>query len=248
MSTGSLQVIGIGPGSQGDRTKRAEAAILAADIVVGYHGYLERIRDLLSGKETFGSGMRAEIERVQEAVRLAVAGKRVALVSSGDAGVYGMAGLALETAEAQGAGSLPIEIIPGVTAASAAAALLGAPLMCDFAVISLSDLLVPLERIMMRLKAVIGADMVVALYNPRSHSRTDPFDQAMAIIRAHRPPTTLVGIARALGQAEESTTIAQLGELNPEVIDMHTVLLIGNSQTRRLGHRMVNPRGYQVEV
>ena len=170
---GKLYVVGIGPGGRPHRTFRAVEAIAESRVVVGYTPYLESIADLTEGKELIASGMTFEVQRCRQALARAAAGDVVALISSGDAGIYGMAGLALELAEAEGL-HVPIEIVPGVTAASAAAAALGAPLMLDFAVISLSDLLIPWESIRRRLEAVAGADFVVALYNPRSKKRTGP--------------------------------------------------------------------------
>ena len=165
-------MVGVGPGGPLDRTRRAEAAIAASGCVVGYTRYMDLVADITAGKELAATGMTREVERCRFALKRAKEGKTVALVSSGDPGVYGMAGLVLELAAAEGT-SIPIEIVPGVTAAQALAARLGAPLMCDYATLSLSDLLVPWETIRGRLEAVAAADLVVALYNPRSQKRTD---------------------------------------------------------------------------
>ena len=176
---------------------------------------------------------------------MAAAGKIVALVSSGDPGVYGMAGLAIEQAEALGF-DLPIEIVPGVSASGSAAALLGAPLMLDFATISLSDLLVPWEQIERRLKAVAEADMVVALYNPRSHRRVKQLEEAARIFAATRPASTPVGIASAIGLDEQKIVYSTLGSFLAEEIGMRSTVIIGNSSTRMIAGRMVTPRGYKL--
>lgn len=201
--------------------------------------------DLTAGKRLISSGMRAEVERCRAALAAAAAGETVALVSSGDAGIYGMAGLAIELAAAEGV-DVVIEIIPGVTAASAAAARLGAPLMLDFAVVSLSDLLVPWDAIRRRLEAAAAGDFVVTLYNPRSTKRVQPFEEAVAIFRRHRPDATPVGIATAVGTADEQVTLSTLGRLLEEQVDMRTIVIIGNSQTRIVGGRMVTARGYAL--
>lgn len=238
-------MVGFGPGGVADRTRRAEEAIAASDVVVGYRPYLDRIADLLAGKELHASGMRAEVDRCRAALVQAREGRTVSLVSSGDAGVYGMAGLALEMAAAEGF-DVPVEVVPGVSAANAAAAKLGAPLMLDYAVVSLSDLLVPLEQILTRVEAALEADFVLALYNPRSHSRTEPFDRTMELIRTHRSPETPVGLATALGAEDEHCLALPLADLPAERINMRTVLIIGNTASRILDERFVTPRGYEL--
>lgn len=214
-------------------------------MIVGYRSYTDLIEDLTAGKEVLSSPMLQEIKRCEEAVRMAAAGKIVALVSSGDPGVYGMAGLAIEQAEALGF-DLPIEIVPGVSASGSAAALLGAPLMLDFATISLSDLLVPWEQIERRLKAVAEADMVVALYNPRSHRRVKQLEEAARIFAATRPASTPVGIASAIGLDEQKIVYSTLGSFLAEEIGMRSTVIIGNSSTRMIAGRMVTPRGYKL--
>lgn len=214
-------------------------------MVVGYTRYLEAIADLTGGKELVSSGMTQEVERCRCALQRAAAGDVVALVSSGDPGIYGMAGLALELAAAEQIG-VPIEIVPGVTAASAAAAVLGAPLMLDFAAISLSDLLVPWETIRGRLQAVAAADLVVALYNPRSKKRVRHLEEAAAIFRAARTDQTPVGIVTAAGQQNQHVVTTDLGRLLDQDVDMRSVVIVGNSTTRWIGGRMVTARGYDV--
>jgi len=238
-------VVGIGPGGAGDRTRRAEAAIAESQVVVGYDRYLGYVADLVAGKELVSSGMRAEVERCRAALDRAKAGEIVSLVSSGDAGVYGMAGLAIELAHAEGAG-VAIEIIPGVTAATAAAARLGAPLMLDFAVISLSDLLIPWETIRARLEAVAAADLVVALYNPKSTKRVRQFEEAVEILRGYRPPETPVGIATAVGTQEERLSLTTLAKVLEEPVDMRTVVIVGSRLSRVIDGWFVTSRGYTI--
>lgn len=214
-------------------------------MVAGYTRYLGLVADLTAGKELISSGMKEEIERCRAALEQARAGKTVALVSSGDPGIYGMAGLAIELAHAEGF-DVEIEIVPGVTAASAAAAKLGAPLMLDFAVISLSDLLVPWETIRRRVEALAPADLVVAIYNPRSTKRVHPFEETIEIFRRHRPGRTPVGIASALGTDEERLAVTDLEKIYDQPIDMRTVLIIGNSSSQVIDGWLVTARGYAV--
>jgi precorrin-3B C17-methyltransferase len=205
---------------------------------------VELVAAYVGDAEVRASGMRAEVERARDAVASAREGRTVAVVSSGDAGVYGMAGLVLEVLGEQT--DVEVEVVPGITAALSAAALLGSPLTNDFACISLSDLLTPLAVIERRLRAVADADLVVALYNPRSNTRTEPFDRARAILLNARGAKTLVGVVRDAGRAGESVAVTTLGDLKPEEVDMFTTLIVGNSLTRVIGGRMVTPRGYGV--
>jgi len=237
-------VVGIGPGGALDRTRRAELAIGRSQIIVGYKRYLELVQDLTAGKELVASGMRQEVDRCRLALDLAAAGKTVALISSGDAGIYGMAGLAIELAEASGQ-KVAIEIVPGITAASAAGARLGAPLMLDFAAISLSDLLVPWDMIRRRLEAVAAADLVVALYNPRSSKRVVQLEEAVEIFRRHRPAQTPVGLAVELGTDQERLVLSDLGHLLEQAVDMRTIVLIGNSASKVVNGWFVTSRGYR---
>ena len=189
--------------------------------------------------------MKKERERCLEAVTLAAAGETVSLVSSGDPGVYGMAGLAIEIAEKQSA-NIDVEIVPEISAAGAAAAKLGAPLMLDYACISLSDLLVPWDFITKRLEAVAGADMVCVIFNPRSNTRVTQLEEAARIFLKHRPPTTPVGICKAIGSDEETAVISELGGFLSLDINMRSVVIIGNTSTRIIHGKMVTPRGYEV--
>ncbi len=221
------------------------AAIQAAEVIVGYKPYLALVADLLEGKRLLSSGMREEVPRATLAIAEALAGAAVAVISTGDAGIYGMAGLVLDLLP--DAAPVEVEIVPGITAASAAAACLGAPLMNDFAVISLSDLLTPLSLIERRLTAAADGDFVIALYNPRSHRRHLPLERALKILRLHRPPATPVGLVRnALrpGQEVQITTLAALQEAD---VDMLSILIVGNTATRIRDGRMVTARGYHLE-
>ncbi len=238
-----LRVIGFGPGSVADRTRRAEEAILASEYIVGYGPYLKRIEDLLNGKKQFVSGMKKERERVLEAVELAEKGHSVGLVSSGDAGIYGMAGLAIQIRNDRGS-SFPLEVIPGVTAACSAAARMGAPLMLDYATISLSNLLVEWEVISKRLHAALAGDFVLAVYNPKSNTRTEPFESLCTIAGEYLSPQTPVGIATALGQPEETVQIITLAELPTAEVTMKSILIIGNSTSCLNGEFFITPRGY----
>ena len=212
-----LYVVGIGPGGAEHITPAAVAAIAAAEVVVGYATYLELIPELLVGKEVVSSGMMKEVERCRQALELAADGRCVALVSSVDAGVYGMAGLVLELA---GDSSPEIEIVPGISAVQAAAARLGAPLMHDFAVVSLSDLLTPWELIRRRLLAAGAADFVVALYNPKSKGRVTQLEEARQILLRHRSPRTPVGIVRNACRPGESLVVTDLAGLAEQAVDM----------------------------
>jgi precorrin-3B C17-methyltransferase len=240
-----LFVVGIGPGGPLDRTHRAEEAIRQSSVVVGYKLYLEHIRDLTAGKELISSGMTQETERCQAALERARDGAVVAFVSSGDAGVYGMAGLALEMAAADGV-SVPIEIVPGVSAANAAAARFGAPLMLDYACISLSDLLVAWETIRQRVEAVAAADLVVALYNPKSTKRVQQIEEVAAIFRQHRPGSTPVGVATAVGSEDERVVLSDLDHFLDVKMGMRSVVIIGNRSSQCLDGWFVTPRGYKL--
>lgn len=238
-------MVGIGPGHPLDRTRRAEEAIRHSDVIAGYRTYVELVADLTVGKRIIATGMTQEVARVVAALHCAIEGAVVSLISSGDAGIYGMAGLSIEQAAAIGT-DVPIEIIPGVSAAGAAAAKLGAPLMLDFAAISLSDLLVDWSQIVVRLEAAAAADLAVALYNPRSHKRIRQLEEAAAIFRRSRAPETPVGVATAIGLPDERIVISDLAHFTEEEIGMRTTVLVGNSTTRVVAGRMVTPRGYRL--
>jgi len=247
--SGKLYVVGIGPGGAEHMTPAARTAIEAAGTVVGYQTYLELLPELLEGKKLVSSGMMKEVERCRRALEIAGSGETVALVSSGDAGIYGMAGLVLELAENRPGKGPEIEIVPGVSAVQAAAALLGAPLMHDFAVISLSDLLTPWTTIRRRLEAAADADFVIALYNPRSRGRVTQIVEAREILLRHRSPQTPVGLVRNACRAGETATVSDLSSFLEHDIDMFTVVIIGNAATRVDGAgKMVTPRGYAPRI
>ena len=224
----------------------ARRALLESDVVLGYRGYIGLIEaTLLEGKEIVATGMKAEIERCQTAISRALAGQDAAMVSSGDAGIYGMAGLILELLGSQGLmDRIDVEVIPGVPALAAAAALLGAPLMHDFAVISLSDLLTPWELIQERVFAAARADFVLVIYNPRSKRRQWQLLKALEQVRESRGQQTPVGIVKDAMRTGQSIEITTLGQIEVSGIDMRSILIIGNSQTRLLNGKMVTPRGY----
>jgi cobalt-precorrin 5A hydrolase/precorrin-3B C17-methyltransferase len=240
---GHLAVVGLGPGAAAHRTPAATAAVRHADVVIGYGPYVDQCSDLLAPHHTVvRSPIGAEADRCRDALHRAAAGQRVALVCSGDAGVFGMASLALELAPA--AGGPEIEIVPGVTAAIAAGAELGAPFGHDHAYLSLSDLLTPWPVIERRLRAVAESDLAVALYNPRSARRTWQLEQARDILLAHRPPETPVGVvtnAARSGQQIERTTLAAL---DPSTVSMLSIVIVGSSQSGWIDGRLVTPRGY----
>jgi len=243
---GALTIVGLGPGAPEDLTERGRRALEGAEAIVGYHGYLDQIRPWLGAKAYHGSPIGVEVERCRLAISLARSGRRVALVSSGDAGIYGMAGLVFELLGADGAAAEAeqVTVIPGVSAAQAAAALLGAPLMSDFVALSLSDLLIPWVTIERRLEAAGHGDFVVALYNPASSRRRQQLARAQEILLRHRPAETPVGIVRNASRAGQTVTLTDLGHLLNQPIDMLTVVLIGNRATVRIGDRLVTRRGY----
>jgi precorrin-3B C17-methyltransferase len=246
--TGTLTVVGLGPGGPAHRTHAAEDAIRNAQVVIGYSSYLAACADLTGPHQTLVPGaMGAEEQRAAEAVHAAADGARVALVSSGDAGIYGMASLALTTAAALPAQRRPVvRVVPGVTAATAAGALLGAPLARDFACISLSDLLVPWDAVEARLRAVAAADLVLALYNPRSAGRPWQLGRARDVLAEHRPGVTPVGLVTAAGRDGERVELTTLAALDPSRAGMRTVIIIGSSQTTRIGDWLITARSLTV--
>ncbi len=228
-------------------TPKAARAIEDSEIIVGYSTYIAIIRDLIAGKEIVGNGMRQEVDRCQKAVDLAAEGKRVAVVSSGDPGVYGMAGLVLELAEKLPKEQRPaVEIIPGLTAANTSAAALGAPLMHDYAVISLSDLMTPWDQIKKRAHLAAEGDFVIALYNPKSRERVDYLNQIRDIVLEYRKSSTPVGIVRKAGRPGMNITITTLEDLPDADVDMQSTVIIGNSRTYVADGRMITPRGYTL--
>lgn len=245
-SRGRISVVGIGPGSLEHLTPKARSEIEAADVVVGYGTYIKLIQSIVKkGAEVVSGTMGKEVERAKIAVDKASVGKRVVMVSSGDPGVYGMAGIVLEVVAQQKTPVL-VEIVPGVTAATAASAILGAPLVSDFAVISLSDLLTPWEKIERRLEAAASADFSIVLYNPQSHGRIEPLAKAYEIMLKHVDSKTPVGIVRQAGREGESAVVTTLKELLNCEIDMVTTIVVGNSATKVVNGKMVTARGYEL--
>ena len=227
-------------------TVEAKQAIESANVIVGYKTYVKLVEALIKPNvEVFSGIMGKEVDRARAAVAKALEGKSVAVISSGDPGVYGMAGIILEVADRENA-EIPIEIIPGVTAATAAASRLGAPLVTDFAVISLSDLLTPWKSIEKRLHAASEADFVIVLYNPQSEGRKDPLAKAYEILLKYKKPETPVGIVRQAGRKGEEALIITLKELLNCEVDMATTIIVGNSTTRVFGKRLITPRGYDI--
>lgn len=244
---GKLYVVGIGPGAYEEMTIRAAAVLQEADVIVGYTVYVDLVRDHFPGKTYLTTGMRREEERCRLALDEAQKGQTVAMICSGDAGVYGMASLILEMAAAEGADSPVIEVIPGVTAALSGAAVLGAPLIHDFCLISLSDLLTPGEKIEKRLLHAAEADFVIVLYNPSSRRRADYLQKACDLCLKFRSPGTICGYVRNIGREGMEKKVMTLSRLREEQVDMFTTVFIGNSQTRSQGEWMVTPRGYDSE-
>ncbi len=241
---GQIFVVGIGPGDSNMMTQQARVALSASDIIVGYQGYIDLIKDAYPNKEFFANGMKGEIARCEKCVEFAVAGKVVSLICSGDAGVYGMASPLLEIAEREDFHD--VTVVPGVTAALSGAAELGAPLSHDFCVISLSDLLTPWELIEKRLRCAAEGDFCIAIYNPASRNRADHLQKACAILREILPDETACGYVRNIGRDGTSREVCTLRELNDAQVDMFVTVFIGNSKTKIVNGRLITPRGYQV--
>ncbi len=241
--------MGLGPGDPCLTAPLASRVIAEASAVVGYTTYIDLVDPaLLEGKEVLTTGMMGEVERCTRAIDSALAGRDTVVVSGGDAGVYGMAGLVLELLEKRDLlGVVPFEVVPGIPALAGAAALLGAPLTHDFACVSLSDLLTPWEVIAKRLEAAAGADFVLVLYNPRSKRRADLLERALAIVGRHRGPQTPVGMVRQAWREGQQVSVSLLAATDPSAADMLTIVVVGNSQTRLCGDRMLTPRGYAAK-
>lgn len=246
---GKLLIVGFGPGSHEHLTKRARDAIAESEVIIGYNTYVDLIRDLLTPRhEIVRTGMTEEVSRAREAVRQAESGKRVAVISSGDAGVYGMAGLVYEVLMGQGwsrGSGVEVEVIPGISAIQSVASLLGAPVMHDACTISLSDHLTPWETIVRRVEAAAKADFVIALYNPRSGRRTRQIVETQRILLEHRSPDTPVGIVKSAYRDRETVVVTTLADMLDYDIGMLTTVLIGNSSTTVYDGLMITPRGYQ---
>ena len=240
-----IYVVGIGPGEYEQMTMRAARALEESDCIIGYTVYVKLAADHFPGKEFKTTPMTKEVERCRLAFEEARKGKTVSMICSGDAGVYGMAGLMYEVGADYP--DIELEIIPGVTAALSGAALLGAPLVHDFCLISLSDLLTPWEKIEARLKAAVYGDFAVCLYNPSSKRRKDYLEKACDImLTAGKSPQTVCGITENIGREGESFRVLSLAQLKETSVDMFTTVFIGNSQTKEVNQKMVTPRGYRI--
>ena len=241
---GIVYAVGIGPGEPEQMTPQAEAALRRADLIVGYKTYVDQIRPVFPDKEYKVSGMRQELLRIREALEEARKGKTVAVISSGDASVYGMGGLLWELSEQYD--DVDVECVAGITAALSGGAVLGAPLGHDFTCVSLSDLLTPWDLIRKRLELAAEGDFVIALYNPSSRTRQHRYEEACRILLEHRPGNTVCGWCRNIGRQGEEWKVCTLKELQQQPVDMLTTVFIGNSRTRVIRGRMVTPRGYEL--
>ena len=245
---GKITVIGIGPGSLEDMTPRARKAIESAEVVVGYKTYIKLVESIIGGKEIIDNGMMQEVERCQLAVKSAAEGKETVVISSGDSGIYGMAGLVLELVLQLPENERPEwgGVVAGISAVQASAAILGAPLMHDFAVISLSDLMTPWELIKKRAEAAGSADFVIALYNPESHKRVNHIEEIREIVMKYRSSETPVGIVSSASRDAEEKVISNLENFTKEDIHMFSLVIIGNSNTYVKDGYMITPRGYKL--
>ncbi|WP_289053828.1 precorrin-3B C(17)-methyltransferase [Carboxylicivirga marina] len=243
-NAGHIKVIGLGPGSPELFLKPAIDAIKAADVIIGYKYYFQFIQSYLQeGTDCIDTGMRQEVDRAKIAFEKAEIGHKVAVISSGDAGIYGMASLVLEMAHKQQS-TVDVEVIPGISAFQAAATKLGAPLSHDFVILSLSDLLTPWQLIEKRVKAAAFGDFVTVLYNPRSKKRYWQIYRLQELFLQEREASTPVAIVRQVAREEEQVTLTTLGDFNPEIVDMFSIVIIGNSQSFVADEKMITPRGY----
>ena len=240
-----IYAIGLGPGDLEYLAPKAKEAIQKSDMIVGYTGYIELISELISGKKVMSTGMKAEVERCSAAIDEALKGRQVCIVSSGDSGIYGMAALIYELAEKHP--EIDIEVIPGITAAISAGAILGSPLTNDFATISLSDLLTPWDIIQKRIEHCSLADMVICLYNPQSMNRSGYLEKACHLALKYKPPDTSCGYVRnALRGDDTESCVCSLDELSKVTVDMFTTVIIGNSCTKIINGKLVTTRGYKL--
>ncbi|MDE6627088.1 MAG: precorrin-3B C(17)-methyltransferase [Lachnospiraceae bacterium] len=239
-----LYVVGMGPGGYEKMTVEAQTVLTGCEVIAGYTVYVDLLKDKFPDKQYLVTGMKKEIERCRMAFQSAMAGRTTAMICSGDAGIYGMAGILLEMGEDYP--QVEISVVAGVTAAVSGAAVLGAPLGHDFAVISLSDLLTPWDKIELRLRYAAMSDFAVCLYNPSSTKRRDYLQRACRIILEYQSPNTVCGFVRNIGRNGEEYEIMTLDRLERTQVDMFTTVFIGNSQTKKIGDRMVTPRGYEI--
>ena len=240
-----IYVIGIGPGCRDLMTQEAISAMEDAEVIVGYKTYIKLVEEFIKDKEVVQNGMRKEVDRCQDAIDIAKTGKKVAVISSGDAGIYGMAGLILELITKQEL-DIPVKVVPGVTASIGAAAVLGAPIMHDFCHISLSDLMTPWEVIEKRLRLAAEADFVICLYNPRSKGRSEHLANAFKIMGEFKDGSTPVGIVKDVGREDQEKFICTFDTMDFERVDMTTMVIIGNKSTYIHDDLMITPRGYTV--
>lgn len=240
-----LYVIGLGPGEDSQITNKALVALENSDLVVGYGVYIDLIKHLIPEKETLTTPMKKEVDRCKLAVNAAISGKNVSMVCSGDAGIYGMAGLIYEVLAEYNTDTVEVEVIPGITAAASAAATLGAPLMQDFAVISLSDLLTPWQDIETRIRLSTQAGFVICIYNPSSKKRWDYLKRACEIAMESIPESTPCGFVQNIGREGQQQRIVTLGELANTQVDMFTTVIIGNKNTKIINGKLVTSRGYK---
>ena len=238
---GKLYVIGIGPGGLEQMTLKAKQAIEESNIVVGYNKYIDMIKPLVEDKELFSTGMRGEEARCRKALELSKENNTVALISTGDSGIYGMAGLILQMQEDES-----VEIIPGVTASSAAGSVIGAPLMHDNCNISLSDLMTPYDLIKKRVRNAADADMIISLYNPRSKGRPHYLREAIEIIKEYRELNTPVAVVRHALRDGQDYKLFTLENFDEEVVDMFSIVIVGNSQSFIKNGKFITPRGYDI--
>lgn len=240
---GTLYVVGTGPGAADYLTPAAQKAIANSTLIVGYRTYLDLVSEIIADKEVLSSSMMQEVDRVKTAIEAAEDGKTVTLVSGGDPGIYAMAGLVYDIASAT-ASEVEIKVVAGIAALNSCAERLGAPLMHDFACISLSDLLTPWELIETRLEAAASADFVIVIYNPKSKKRTWQLKKASEIIMKYRDGSTPAGIVKSATRENEKVMLTTLADLDPENVDMQSTVIIGNSNTYVWRGKMVTPRGY----
>lgn len=238
-----IYVVGIGPGAYDQMTGKAIRALQESDVIIGYTVYVDLVKDYFADKEFMTTPMKKEVDRCVLAFEEAEKGKTVSMICSGDAGVYGMAGLMYEVGVDYP--DVDLEILPGVTAATGGAAVLGAPLIHDFCLISLSDLLTPWEKIEARLLGAAQADFVICLYNPSSRKRHDYLQKACDLIMQYKAPETVCGIVAHIAREGELSQVMTLKELRDTQVDMFTTVFIGNSQTKEINGKMVTPRGYR---
>ena len=247
---GKLFIVGVGPGHHDHMTFRAKKVIEESDTIVGYTTYVKLVQDLISGKDVYEYAMTQEVERAQQCIDLAKEGKIVSLVSSGDPGIYGMAGLIYETLAESGwdpKTGLQVEIVPGVSALNSCSAIIGSPLMTDFAVLSMSDLLVPWEIIVKRVEAAAQGDFVIVIYNPSSKKRIHQLQETRKILLKYRKPSTPVAIIKGAYRESQTVVLTDLENLekHSDKLGMITTVIVGNSSTYNYKDLMINPRGYK---